>query len=198
MKKILLFILCCYSTTLLAQSQDSIQLFNKERLSLQKKGMAVLGGWAIANIGVGIVGSQLTDGSTAKFHEMNAIWNVVNLGLALPGYIGAAKGKTVLGFRQSYKEQKNVEKTFLFNAAVDAAYIVGGLYFVEKSKNTLDLSKKATQEGYGNSIMLQGGFLMAFDMVMYLVHNRHGAKKLDHYLDKISVSNQGIGYRSTF
>jgi len=181
-----------------AQTQDELNTFNKERLRIQKKGMAVLGTWAIGNIAWGVAGTQYADGSAKKFHEMNALWNGVNLLLAAPGYIGAAKGKYEFNFRKSYKEQKNVEKTFLVNSALDVAYMMGGLYLIEKSKNTIDPLKSSTNLGYGNSILFQGGFLMAFDMAMYIIHNRHGNKKLMPYLDAISLSSTGIGFRKVF
>ena len=181
-----------------AQTQAELNEFNKERLSIQSKGMAVLGTWAIGNIATGIIGYQYSEGSVAQLHKMNAIWNTINLALAVPGYIGAKKGKFDLPFRKTYKEQSGVEKTFLFNAGLDVAYIMGGLYSTEKAKNQTDQKKHDTQLGYGNSIMFQGAFLMLFDVAMYGIHTSHGNKKLAGYLDKVVIGYNGVGFRHQF
>ena len=181
-----------------AQIQEDLNTFNKERLSIQKKGMVVLGSWAVGNIAVGIIGYQSSEGSVAELHKMNAIWNTINLALAIPGYIGAKKGKFDLPFRKTYKEQTGVEKTFLFNAGLDVAYILGGLYSTEKAKNQTSQSKHDTQLGYGNSIMFQGAFLLLFDVTMYRIHASHGNKKLAGYLDKIVIGHNGVGFRHQF
>ncbi|HVD99263.1 MAG TPA: hypothetical protein VNB90_13730 [Cytophagaceae bacterium] len=181
-----------------AQTQEDLNTFNKERLKIQKTGMGVLGAWAVGNIAVGVVGAETTSGSVQELHKMNIIWNGINLALAVPGYIGASKGKYDLPFRKTYKEQVGAEKTFLFNGGLDVAYILGGLYLVEKSKNATDLSKHNRYLGYGNSIMFQGAFLALLDITMYNIHKSHGKRKLDPYLDKIVIGYNGVGFRHTF
>jgi hypothetical protein len=138
MKKLLylflIIILYAQTKNSFAQTQEELNTFNKERLNIQKKAMGVLGIWAIGNIASGIVGMETTEGSVQQFHKMDIIWNGVNLALAIPGYIGASKGKYDLSMRKTYKEQSGVEKTFMFNAGLDAAYIMGGLYLTERAK----------------------------------------------------------------
>ena len=195
---ILLLVAISTINSIKAQTQEELNTFNKERLNLQKKAMAVLGIWSIGNIATGIIGYQNTDGSVAELHKMNAIWNGINLALAVPGYIGASRGKYELSLRKTYKEQTGAEKTFLFNAGLDAAYIMGGLYLTEKSKNETSLTKHNRDLGYGNSIMFQGGFLMLLDATMYVVHVSHGNKKLANYLDKIVLGANTVGFRHQF
>jgi hypothetical protein len=170
----------------------------QEELNIQKKAMGVLGIWAVGNIAVGIVGVETTDGSVQQFHKMGIIWNGVNLALAIPGYIGASKGKYNLSLRKTYKEQSGVEKTFMFNAGLDAAYIMGGLYLTERAKTAPTPAKHNEHLGYGNSLMFQGGFLMLFDITMAAIHSSHGNKKLMQHLDKIVIGSNGIGYRHSF
>ncbi len=202
MKKTTLFLLLLVSLSLahssFAQTQEELITFNKERLKMQKTAMGVLGIWAVGNITTGIIGYQSTEGSVAQLHKMNAIWNGINLALAVPGYIGAAKGKYDLPFRKTYKEQQGVEKTFLFNAGLDVAYIMGGLYLTEKAQNQTDIKKHDMNLGYGNSIMFQGAFLMLLDATMYAVHTSHGNRKLSKYLDKVTIGYNGVGYRQEF
>jgi hypothetical protein len=195
---VLFSILSLFSLQVFSQTQEELITFNKERLKMQKAAMATLGIWAIGNVTTGIIGYQSTEGSVQQLHKMNAIWNGINLALAVPGYIGAAKGKYDLPFRKTYKEQQGVEKTFIFNAGLDVAYIMGGLYLTEKSKTESDRAKSDQHLGYGNSIMFQGAFLLLLDATMYAVHTSHGNKKLSPYLDKIVIGYNGVGFRHQF
>jgi hypothetical protein len=91
--------------------------------------MQVLGGWAAANIVVGGIGWASTNGTTKYFHQMNAIWNVANLGVALLGYTATIKDKDhVYTPQESLEEQHKLEKLFLVNGALDFVYIGAGLY----------------------------------------------------------------------
>jgi hypothetical protein len=59
----------------------------------------------------------------------------------------------------------STEKTLLINSALDVGYIGTGFllkYFSTKASQRNDLLK-----GYGNSLILQGGFLLVFDLVLY-------------------------------
>ena len=202
MKKYILIssfsILSLFTFQAFSQTREELITFNKERLKIQKTAMATLGIWAVGNITTGIIGYQSTDGSVQQLYKMNAIWNGINLALAVPGYIGAARGKYDLPFRKTYKEQAGVEKTFIFNAGLDVAYIMGGLYLTERSKTEPDPAKSDQHLGYGNSIMFQGAFLMLLDATMYAVHTSHGNKKLSPYLDKIVIGYNGVGFRHQF
>lgn len=194
MRKTALFILLLISisSSLKSQSLDELNQFNKERINISKKGMVVLGSWSLANIAAGAYGYSTTNAEVDKnFHQMNMMWGGINLVLAASGYIGAVMDKKTYDIHKSFKQQQSVEKTFLVNAALDAVYISAGLYLTEKAKN--QESKQAMYKGYGQSIMLQGAFLMCFDAAMYAIQNKHGNKKLSPFLNKINLSSAGIG-----
>ncbi|HSZ24663.1 MAG TPA: hypothetical protein VK766_03040 [Cytophagaceae bacterium] len=194
----LMLLITPFSYLMAQQTQEELNQYNKERLTIQKKGMAVLGAWAIGNIATGVIGYKSNEGSVANFYKMNIIWNGINLALAVPGYIGASNGKYNLSLRRSYKEQLALEKSFIFNTGLDVAYVMGGLYLIEKSKTETSLSKRNENLGYGNSILFQGGFLMLFDAAMYAIHTSHGNKKLPDYLDKITIGYNSVGFRHQF
>ena len=200
MKRILIILLfISFSATLCnAQIQEELNTFNKERLNIQRKGMAALTIWSVGNMAWGTVGLASTEGAIKDFHEMNLIWNGVNFVLAAPAYIGAKKGKYDLTLRQTYSEQQKVEKSFLINSGLDLGYILGGLYLTEISRRETHKKYHDKELGYGNSFMLQGGFLMLLDITMYSVHSRHGNKKLNNILDKVTISSNGVGYIHRF
>ena len=50
-------------------------------------------------------------------------------------------------------------------------------------------------KGYGNSLILQGSFLLAFDAVAYYIHHNHGKKLLAFEKVSLSSTQLGIGLR---
>lgn len=132
--------------------------------------MITLGSWALANIGAGTVLSFTNQGSAKHFHEMNALWNTVNLGLAGAGLAGSLRAVPGGELFASIDAQHRLEKILLFNAGLDVGYIMAGLYLGELSRRRADQRDRLA--GYGRSLVLQGGFLLGFDLVVYLVQRR--------------------------
>ena len=194
MKKLILTLLLIASCSKFSfsQTQDELNQFNKERITISKKGMVVLGAWSLSNLAVGAYGYSTTNAGVDKnFHKMNMMWGGINLVFAAAGYVGAITDKKTYDLNKSFKQQQSIEKTFLANAALDAAYITAGLYLTERAKN--QLTKHDVYKGYGQSIMMQGAFLMCFDATMFLIENSHGNKKLYRFIDNVKLSSNGIG-----
>ena len=167
-------------------AQVDLKTFRTEQLNVQQKGMTVLGGWAAGNIITGAYYSGNTNGSTKYFHQMNMYWGIINGALAgatllrLP----AAKKKE-FNFAKTLKEQQGVEKIFLLNAGLDVAYITAGIAFKEASKN--NPAKRDRRFGYGNSLLMQGGFLLVFDGVMYAIMHKKGSV-LNKMLENVNIT----------
>ena len=153
--------------------------------------MLALGSWSAANLIYSGASVGPAEGKNKYFHQMNMIWGGINITLATIGYL-AAKNQDELSFAKSLQKQSSLEKTFLFNAGLDIAYVAGGFYLKEKSYN--DLKNKDRYKGFGNSIILQGSALFLFDGIVYLLHQRHG-KKLNKLSEKIQLTTaaNGIG-----
>ncbi len=152
------------------QAQDLLKAQFESEQHFRKTGMLVLGSWATANIAGGLVLRANTDGRQKYFHEMNAIWNTVNLGIAAFGYISATRmGQPDSAF-ELYQMQESLDKTLLFNAGLDLAYIAGGFWMIERAKNTVN--KPERMQGYGRSVVLQGAFLFVFDLAMIGLHQK--------------------------
>ena len=193
-KKLLLSIvfIFVYSLNSHAQTLSELNDFNKERINISKNGMVVLGAWSLANVAVGAIGYTSTHAEVDKnFHKMNMMWGGINFVFAAAGYVQGVKDKKQYDLNKSFRQQQSVEKTFLANAALDAVYISVGYYLQERAKN--HLNKYAVLTGYGQSIAMQGAFLMCFDAGMFLIHNSHGNKKLYRFIDNINLSSNGIG-----
>ena len=168
--------------------------YNKQRLTIDKSLMIGLGTWSSINLLGSAIGWAVSkEESTKYFHQMNVMWNTVNLGLSIPGYIKAHKGKNELSLFETMKEQRKTETIFLINAGIDLAYISSGILL--KNKSSTDLSKENQLKGFGNSIILQGGFLLLFDWIAYSMHSRHFKNKLSPLLQRIHPSDNGIGFK---
>jgi hypothetical protein len=195
MKKLFLFFIL-YAASLSSWSQNQTLLtFKKEATTIDKTGMTILGSWAAANIVVSAFALQSSHNSTRYFNEMNIIWNGFNLTLAGLGYLGASKKSPGNNsWIDILRHQQKTEKIFLFNTGLDLAYVAGGAYLKERARRNTSPAKLT---GYGNAIMVNGGFLFLFDAIMYGLHNKHG-KQLPNFINKLQVSGSGAGIAATY
>lgn len=175
---------------------QSLVDFNTERLALDKNLMTGLGSWVAANMAVSGYGWATTDNEAKYFHQMNVLWNGVNLALVIPGYFSAKRSDpTQFSFAQTWKAQLRTEKIFLFNTALDLFYVTGGFYL--KQRALTDTQNYHRYRGWGNSLVLQGGFLFLFDMTAAFLHSKHRQKKLDGFLNQVQLSDNGLGLKLT-
>jgi hypothetical protein len=166
--------------------------FNKERIQTDKKLMVGLGTWATTNfILSGIGWATVPSGEAHYFHQMNVLWNTVNIGLAVPGYLKAKKANSSLSFAETIRTQHKTEKVFLINTGLDIGYVAGGLLLRSAAKT--NIGKRDQFNGFGNSLLIQGGFLFVFDLTAYMIHNRHSKKSLDKLMNSVEMSSSGVG-----
>lgn len=180
----------------LAQSDPLLEI-NQKRLSLNRVNMYVLGGWAVGNLAVsGYLRSQTT-GPTRYFHEMNVFWNLVNLGLAGGALYGVyTSDPASYDLWQTYHEQQKLEKILLFNLALNFTYMTAGGYLIERSRRGGERVEQF--KGYGQSLILQGGFLLLFDTTQYLLHHYSNHAALKELLSQVSLGPAGVGLNLSF
>ncbi len=187
------FLLFSLSYTLSSFAQPLLE-FNQERFQTDKRLMLGLGSWASANFLVSGVGwATVPKGEAYYFHQMNVLWNTVNIGLAIPGYFNAKKSNPNLTFAETIKIQHKTEKIFLINSGLDIAYISSGLLLRSNAKT--NLTKRDQFNGFGNSLLMQGGFLFLFDLTAFFIHNQHAKKVLYPKMNAIELSSSGIGIK---
>ena len=189
--------LCCLGLPA-AWAQDSLLLdLNIQRLATNQVNMYVLGGWALGNLAVSGAMRGRTEGNTRYFHEMNIFWNVVNLGLAAGGIYGSYTADPgSFGLWETYHEQQKLEKILLFNLALNFTYMTAGGYLMERSKTAINRPERL--KGYGQSLLLQGGFLLVFDTVQYLVHHSQARPELQQLFEHVQVTGTGLSVGFTF
>ena len=164
-----------------------IQQIEHDRNRISKNGSISLAIWSGINISVGTIG-YLTQPKNewTYFQEMNVFWNIVNLGLAIPGIL--IKEKKQASIVESLKKHNNIQTVYLINAALDISYITAGVFLRLLGSEKNDIRMK----GYGSSLLLQGGYLMVYDLVQYILLKRN-ATKLFHANIPIRLTNHSSG-----
>jgi hypothetical protein len=157
-----------------AQGLADLEVINQTRLEYNQQGMLILGTWAVINLILGALVSFRTSGQTQAFHQMNAYWNLVNLGIAAYGFWQASQ-VVVLNFWEVVVAQQQIEKVLLANSALDFGYIALGLYLIERGRRL----KKDKWIGFGKSIVLQGAFLLLFDAILYGFQQQLGTELVE-------------------
>ncbi|MCH2022014.1 MAG: hypothetical protein MK207_05990 [Saprospiraceae bacterium] len=196
MKRVFFLILLWFSPSLIS-AQASLDQINETRCKHTLNGMVAFSGWTVANLAVGTAGVLTTAGELQHFYEMNVYFNVINLGIAIPGLINAIKAKPGgLSFEKTVKETQKVKTLFLVNGILDFTYITAGFLMREIGHN--NSHNKSIEDrllGYGDSFIMQGSFLLLFDFIEFALHAKN-SNRLDEHWQKISLKpygSSGIG-----
>jgi hypothetical protein len=188
---LLLFLLLATALPVFAQQAGS---HVDHEVAFRQTGMLVLGSWAVVNIAGGMALRGGSSGSTRYFHEMNALWNTVNLGIAVVGYISAAKMDAGMSAHHLMMAQHQLDKILLFNAGLDLAYVAAGAWAMERGRHTRTRPDRWT--GYGRSIVMQGAFLFVFDVAMVWLHQKvHIGEHVQLGLSPIPMQQLALGFR---
>lgn len=188
------FLLLTVNTEASAASADSLQdSINATRTTINTTAMFTLGAWALGNMTVNgtLLALQANHmpserGSAYYFQQMNVLWNVVNLGLAAGGLYGSlTEPAHGLSLFETVEKQASIERILLLNAGLDAAYMAAGAWMLERSKTTPD--QAALWQGYGQSLVLQGAFLLVFDIAVYAIQHSASEPLLRELLNSARI-----------
>ena len=183
---------CCSILPVSAQvSTDEMKSLNLQRINTNRAGMTVLTGWGAANTVAGIAGYLIADSKEWRaFHGMNAIWGITNAGIGLMGLAGVRKEmKMESNCSDMLQRYESTKRLFLINGGLDFFYIGTGVFLKEHAKTQ---TNPTLWRGFGNSILIQGIFLLLFDGTMYAAHQGKN-KKWYKALNGLCVSGKGIG-----
>ncbi|WP_266203339.1 DUF6992 family protein [Pontibacter kalidii] len=154
------------SLTANAQGQSLSQL-NQGQARTLETGMLVLGGWAILNI---LFSSfKLTKATRHRkyLYQMNVYWNIINLLIAsFALYVILSRDSATLSLAESLQLHDSFKKVLYLSIGLDFGFILLGAYLKERSRTAI----KAEQlQGWGQSIVLQGAFLLLLDVVLVVL-----------------------------
>lgn len=148
------------------QAQGDYQSFYAGSLKINNTGMYILGSWAVANIAAGAYGWATATGDMKYFGQMNLFWNVVNLSIAgFALYGNYSTDLSVMSGEEMLARHLKTENILLINSALDVGYIGAG--FLMRHLSAGSVNRGDLLKGYGNSVIMQGAFLLVFDLVMY-------------------------------
>lgn len=195
-KAMIIFSLLLLFTISVQGQTDSLFTFHQSRMNINENAMLVLGGWAAGNILAGTYGNFKAKGEAKYFHQFNAMWNVVNLGIAAFGYLNAVNSDpSSMTSLEILNDYSSLQSFLFLNAGLDAAYIMTGFYLKERAKNSPSSERL---KGYGNSLLLQGGFLLVFDVALYFIHQNNADLNLYPHLESMLAGGVGIGVSLKF
>lgn len=195
-KAMIIFSLLLLFTISVQGQTDSLFTFHQSRMNINENAMLVLGGWAAGNILAGTYGNFKAKGEAKYFHQFNAMWNIVNLGIATFGYLNAVNSNpSSMTSLEILNDYSSLQSFLLLNAGLDAAYIMTGFYLKESAKNSPSSERL---KGYGNSLLLQGGFLLVFDVALYFIHQNNADLNLYPHLESMLAGGVGIGVSLKF
>ncbi|MFK7950125.1 MAG: hypothetical protein AB8G11_21215 [Saprospiraceae bacterium] len=170
--------------------------FNEVRLNTNTKGLTVLGTWAAGNLAIGSIMMTQTKDEAKYFHQMNAAWGGINLAIAGFGYFNALSADpSSFSLLETINEQHSIQKILMLNIGLDAAYMLGGAYMIERSKTNTENPLRLS--GFGKSIVMQGAFLFVFDIGFYIAHNLNNPK-LEPFLSGLTFTGNGFHFAMNF
>ena len=119
----------------------------------------------------------------------------LRLGIAGLGYWGTRRDrKRSYTLTESIRAQARGEKVLLFNAGLDIGYMAAGLYLSERSRSETDPDRADRFLGWGQSLVLQGGFLFAYDVLFAVLQSRHANRTIYPWLERIQPAGLGLSY----
>ena len=162
--KVLFSIAILISLVSTIKSQDSISL-HKMFYKKQQQSLSLLSSWSVGNLIYSpIATNDLFSPSTKNeyFHQMNFSWNLLNAGIAGLGHIIVNRdSKKPWDMKTLHNKKIKAEKSIIINMGLDLAYMFTGLLLRNNAKEPMN-------KGYGNSFILQGGYLLFYDAIFLI------------------------------
>lgn len=171
MKKIKILILVALISTLIQKikSQDSLS-FHKEFYKTQQNSLLLLSSWSVGNLALSpflgtnfkVFRNNFVGDVSSKdyFHQMNFNWNLLNAGIVgMSHFLVYKDQRKPWNIQELSLKKKKAEKSIIINMGLDVAYMIFGLLIKHSDKNL------PVNQGYGNSLILQGGYLLLYDAI---------------------------------
>ena len=161
----------------------TLPALHQARELLVARGMAVLGLWALLNLGLGAWLAFRTFRAEGQreafyFHLMNAGWGLVNAALAGAALLVPKPGlPPTPTLAALLTEQLRLENLLLLNTGLDVAYVMTGCWLRARA-GLPGARQPARLAGFGRSLWVQGGFLFLFDVGLWLAVHQFAAPLL--------------------
>lgn len=177
-----------------APGPEAVRLHDEVRRRTDRRGMAILGGWALGNMAVGGVGAAVVDDPRWRgFHVGNLSWNAVNLGIAGLGIAGVARQPAGAEWPDTLLASHRTRVVLAVNAGIDLAYITAGAWLRQRGVDGAD----PMQQGLGEAVAVNGIFLLGFDATMLALHGRNDRRLMRPWVAQAGGGTQ-LGFTQRF
>lgn len=123
--------------------------------------------WSLASMLVGVLLQRHRDPVWKGIGAQSVGWGAIDALIALFGGIGTQNKIADLpnpgDAEVQAKEKSNLKMVLWANATLDVFYVLGGLWFMRRDKGD------GVKRGHGLGIVIQGGFLLVFDLLHALL-----------------------------
>lgn len=162
----LLIFAAIFSTTANAQRIDSssnpyaiVLQDGYKPLLHQRNANRVLGSWSVLSMGAGAYQLFSPNPLIKAMGMQNLIWGMVDGGIALYG--SHQLSNTDWSSKNLQQEREKFRKILLINTLLDVGYLALGFGLANAAN--------AKWHGHGQGILIQGGFLLLFDGINYVL-----------------------------
>lgn len=149
---------------------------NTERIHMNWVALGVLTGWSALNIALGGLGWALADDPTWRaFHQMNLLYNLPLLATEVVGAVVLSKqDPEKLDLYETLRRGGILGRALALGIGLNVAAIFTGAWQWERGLRT-DSPKHV---GWGRSYILQGIFLLGYDITVFLLNTHYDARVL--------------------
>ena len=152
---------------------DEVRDFDARFLIILNKHLAVLAWWCFLHLLIGIPMLLWSAGWLWYFATMNISWALINLWIVFKLYDHIYHRRFRKGnVYRRFQIQQHVEKMLALNIGLDISYCLAGLYM----SSWIGEGASGMWVGFGNAVLLQGGYLLIHDISFFILHHRNYRK----------------------
>lgn len=152
---------------------DEVRDFDARFLIILNKHLAVLAWWCFLHLLIGIPMLLWSAGWLWYFATMNISWALINLWIVFKLYDHIYHRRFRKGnVYRRFQIQQHVEKMLALNIGLDISYCLAGLYM----SSWIGEGTSGMWVGFGNAVLLQGGYLLIHDISFFILHHRNYRK----------------------
>jgi hypothetical protein len=115
--------------------------------------------WSALSVSSGLVLGRSKNPVRRGVGEQFTAWGTIDGAIALAGWALARRRQRGPGEPESLQETQQLQRLLLVNAGLDVLYVAGGAAILLGRGRT-----DATWRGRGLGVLIQGGFLLGFDL----------------------------------
>lgn len=174
-----------------AQQPLDWKSLDEERNRIATQGLWTMGGWSMANLAYSALAMNISEGEAKYFHQMNVGWTAVNISIAVPGLIMLHREQSSNLAPEVMGRFRKAEMAYAFNTGLDVAYVAAGFWMRDRAGYQMDGER---WRGFGNAMILQGGFLFAYDIWAMIRMARMHKRKILPVLNNVNLGAGPMGF----